>query len=78
MDLLDVNSFTNKLKFRKLLRNAWTEVTGMVSLIYIFFICLITMLQRKVTLIVKMVLEPWTGPGFDHHLHGSLAFRVNI
>ena len=31
MDLLDIHGLTPKLKLRKLLRLAWTEVTGMVT-----------------------------------------------
>ena len=36
MDLLDIITLTPKLKLRKLLRNAWTEVTGMVSIFILF------------------------------------------
>lgn len=32
MDLLDINSLTPKVKVRKTLRLAWTEVTGMVGI----------------------------------------------
>ena len=33
MDLVDINGLTEKLKLRKLLRLAWTEVTGMVTML---------------------------------------------
>ena len=33
MDLEDINGLTAKLKLRKLLRLAWTEVTGMVTML---------------------------------------------
>ena len=32
MDLVDINGLTPKLRLRKLLRLAWAEVTGMVSI----------------------------------------------
>ena len=33
MDLVDINGLTAKMKLRKLLRLAWTEVTGMVTML---------------------------------------------
>ena len=33
MDLVDINGLTAKLKLRKLLRLAWTEVMGMVTML---------------------------------------------
>ena len=32
MDLIDIHDLTPKLRLRKLLRLAWTEVTGMVRI----------------------------------------------
>ena len=31
MDLVDLNALTPKLKLRRILRDKWTEITGMVS-----------------------------------------------
>lgn len=60
MDLLDINTLTSKVKLRKLLRLAWTEVTGIVSIFFAFSLrC-----KGKSYLLSNghgLVLGPWTG-----------------
>ena len=49
MDLVDLNALTPKLKLRRILRNKWTEITGMVSF---FLVEQTTKFTRKTQIIV--------------------------
>jgi hypothetical protein len=49
MDLVDLNALTPKLKLRKILRNKWTEITGMGSF---FLVGQTTISSRTIQIII--------------------------
>ncbi len=49
MDLVDLNALTPKLKLRRILRNKWTEITGMVNF---FLVKQTAKSTRKIQIIV--------------------------